>query len=131
MTLWIALTVGVLYGASIYLLLSGQLWRLLLGVALMGHGANLLIFAGGGLVPARPPLVPEGALLPAAGVTDPLPQALVLTAIVIAFAVLAFVLVLALRASESSHDGGLDSYGGDRECSDEGDRVRSDEGDRE
>lgn len=115
MTLALAIAIGVIFGASIHLLLSGRLWRLLLGIALMSHGAHLLIFVGGGLVDARPPLVREGASLPPPGVTDPLPQALVLTAIVIAFAVLAFILVLAQRAGEAADDAGLDAYGGDRE----------------
>lgn len=115
MSLAVALAVGVIFGASVHLLLAGSLWRLLLGLALMSHGAHLLIFAGGGLVAARPPLIGEGELLPVAGVTDPLPQALVLTAIVIAFAVVAFVFVLAMRAGETTGEDALDAYGGDRE----------------
>jgi multicomponent Na+:H+ antiporter subunit C len=114
MTFWLAIVVGVVYGASIHLLLSRSLWRLLLGIALMSHGAHLLIFAGGGLATASPPLVREGESLAMTGATDPLPQALVLTAIVIAFAVLAFALVLALRAGEATGEDALDAYGGDR-----------------
>ena len=114
MSLALALAVGVIFAASVHLLLAGSLWRLLLGLALMSPGAHLLIFGGGGLVAARPPLVREGALMPAPGVTDPLPQALVLTAIVIAFAVLAFALVLGLCAGEAEGTDDLDAYGGDR-----------------
>jgi multicomponent Na+:H+ antiporter subunit C len=113
MTLELALAVGVIYAASLHLLLSGSLWRLLVGLGLMSHGAHLLIFTSGGLVRASPPLVREGALAPDAGAADPLPQALVLTAIVIAFAVLAFALVLALRAGSATGRDDLDAYGGD------------------
>jgi len=114
MTLVVAIAVGVVYGVSLLLLLRGSLWRLLLGLALMSHGAHLLIFAGGRLVPGAPPLVPEGASAPVVGSADPLPQALVLTAIVIAFAVLAFALVLGLCAGEDAGTDELDAYGGER-----------------
>jgi multicomponent Na+:H+ antiporter subunit C len=113
-TLLIACTVGVVYGVSLLLLLGGSLRRLLLGLALLGHGAHLLIFAGGGLVAGAPPLVPEGALAPAAGSADPLPQALILTAIVIAFAVLAFALVLGLCAGETAGTDDIEAYAGER-----------------
>lgn len=114
MTLLIAIAVGVVYGASLLLILRGSLWRLLLGLALMSHGAHLLIFVGAGMVPGAPPLVPEGQSAPLAGSADPLPQALVLTAIVIAFAVLAFAVVLGLCAGEDAGTDDLDAYGGDR-----------------
>jgi multicomponent Na+:H+ antiporter subunit C len=114
MTLLVACAVGVVYGVSILLLLRGSLWQLLLGLALLSHGAHLLIFASGGLVAGAPPLVPEGALAPVAGSADPLPQALILTAIVIAFAVFAFALVLGLFASEAGKTDDLEAYGGER-----------------
>lgn len=113
MTLLVACAVGVVYGASLLLLLRGSLWQLLLGLALLSHGAHLLIFAAGGLVLGAPPLVPEGALRPLEGSADPLPQALILTAIVIAFAVLAFALVLGLCAGEAGGTDELDAYGGE------------------
>ena len=114
MTVLIACAVGVVYGVSLLLLLRGSLWQLLLGLALLSHGAHLLIFAGGGLVLGAPPLVPEGALGPVVGSADPLPQALILTAIVIAFAVLAFALVLGLCAGEAGGTDDLEPYGGER-----------------
>jgi len=114
MTVAVALCVAIVYGVSLFLMLRGSLWRLLLGLALLGHGAHLLIFAGGGLVAGAPPLVPEGAQAPAIGSADPLPQALILTAIVIAFAVLAFALVLGLCAGEAAGTDDLDAYGGER-----------------
>jgi multicomponent Na+:H+ antiporter subunit C len=92
--LLLALTVGVLFGCGIYLLLRRSIVKLLLGVALLGHGANLLIFTVGGLIVGRPPLVRQGETVLAAPYADPLPQALILTAIVIGFGVLAFAIVL-------------------------------------
>ena len=65
---------------------------------LLGTAANLLLFVAGGLTPAEPAIVPEGALAPDEVVANALPQALILTAIVISFALLAFALVLAVRA---------------------------------
>ena len=79
-----------------------------------GLNTHLLIFASGGLVLGAPPLVREGALAPLEGGADPLPQALVLTAIVIAFAVLAFALVLGLCAGEAGETDDLEAYGGER-----------------
>ena len=93
MILVTAVTVGVLYAAGTYLLLSRALTRILLGLALMAHGANLLLLLSGGS-PARPPLADGGS----GPVSDPLPQALALTAIVITFGVTAFLLALAYRS---------------------------------
>lgn len=114
MILLIASAVGVVTGVSVVLLLRGSLWHLLLGLALLSHAAHLLIFTAGGLVADAPPVVAEGMLRPGAGSADPLPQALVLTAIVIAFAVFAFALVLARAAGESTGTDDLSSYGGER-----------------
>ncbi|MCU0976125.1 MAG: NADH-quinone oxidoreductase subunit K [Steroidobacteraceae bacterium] len=77
-------------------MLSRDLLRCVLGLALLGNGANLALFAAGRLGATAPPVVPlgEAAL---AGAANPLPQALVLTAIVIGFALLCFSLVLVLR----------------------------------
>ncbi|HSJ09029.1 MAG TPA: NADH-quinone oxidoreductase subunit K, partial [Longimicrobiales bacterium] len=71
--------------------------KLIIGLALLGHAANLLIFTAAGLTRARAPIVPEGAVRPPVPTADPLPQALVLTAIVIGFGMAAFAVVLALR----------------------------------
>jgi multicomponent Na+:H+ antiporter subunit C len=102
MTLVAALTVGVLYGAGTYLLLQRTLTRIILGLALMGHGANVLLLTAAG-AGGEPPLIDDGPLPP--GVTaDPLPQALALTAIVITFGVVAFLLALAYRSWQLSGD---------------------------
>jgi multicomponent Na+:H+ antiporter subunit C len=90
--------IGILVGAAVYLMLSRDLLRFLFGLTLISNGANLLIFAAGRLTPGAPPLVPDGAKEPAGQVANALPQALVLTAIVIGFGLFAFALVLAMRA---------------------------------
>lgn len=88
----LALTVGVLYACGAYLMMQRSLSRIVIGLALLGHGANLLLLAAGGRAGAPPIVGAEGP------VSDPLPQALALTAIVITFAVSAFLLALAYRS---------------------------------
>jgi multicomponent Na+:H+ antiporter subunit C len=97
MYLVLAILAGGLYAAGLYLMLARSIVKLILGLVLLSHAANLLIFTAGGLVRANPPLVAMGATEPPAGSADPLPQALILTAIVISFAVLAFAAVLVKR----------------------------------
>ncbi|WP_237212943.1 NADH-quinone oxidoreductase subunit K [Falsiroseomonas oryziterrae] len=93
-----ALTIGVLVGAAAYLLLARDLPRALLGFVLLGTAANLSIFAAGRTGTMVPPLVAPGAEALATDAANPLPQALVLTAIVIGFGLAAFALVLVMRA---------------------------------
>jgi len=92
------LVIGALYAMGLYMMLRRSMVKLIIGLALIGHAANLLIFvaaSGRGLVRGGPPIVPEGAKTVAhASIADPVPQALILTAIVIGFGVLAFALVL-------------------------------------
>ncbi|RFA30363.1 cation:proton antiporter [Alkalilimnicola ehrlichii] len=95
-----AYVVGGLYAAAIYMMLRRSIVKLVIGLILLSNAANLLIFTAAGLVRGTPPLIAEGAQVPPPGVADPLPQALVLTAIVIAFGVLAFAVVLIHRAYE-------------------------------
>lgn len=96
MMFWLALTVAVTVAAGVYLALSRDVFRCVLGLAILGSAANLVLFASGRLGSAAPAVVPLGqtALVDAA---NPLPQALVLTAIVIGFALVCFSLALALR----------------------------------
>lgn len=108
MTIVLAFVIGGLYAAGIYLLLRRNLAKLIIGLALLTNAANLLIFTVGGLLRARPPLIAEGMQQPTDVVTDPLPQALILTAIVIGFGVLAFFMVLAYRADEAVQSDDLD-----------------------
>lgn len=93
MILVLALTVGALYAAGAYLVLQRALTRIVLGLALLGHGANLLLLLAGGRA-GRAPIVGAGD----GPVADPLPQALALTAIVITFGITAFLLALAYRS---------------------------------
>ena len=97
MDLLVAAMVGTLVAASVYLMLARDVLRFLFGLVLISNAANLTIFASGGLTPERPPLIDAGALAPDPGVANALPQALVLTAIVIGFGLFAFALVLAFR----------------------------------
>jgi multicomponent Na+:H+ antiporter subunit C len=97
----LALLVGLFLAAAIYLILSRALVRILLGVVVLGNAINLLIFTAGRLTRATPPIIPPGQKLADAAVANPLPQALILTAIVIGFATFAFLIVLAFRAYQS------------------------------
>jgi len=96
----VAALVGVFLTAAIYLLLSRSVIRMLLGLALLGNAVNLLIFVSGRLTRAAPPITPAGQTAPLLG-ANPLPQALILTAIVIGFAMFSFLLVLAYRAYQT------------------------------
>lgn len=92
MTLLISIAVGVLFFASVYLMLSRDLKAICMGVFLLGHGANLAILAVSRSPSGKlPPILSAG---PIEQLVDPLPQALILTAIVIGFAVQAFLLTL-------------------------------------
>lgn len=82
--------------AGAYLALSRDLLRCVVGLSLLGMGVNLLLLASGRLGATAPPLVEAGALQLPAQAANPLPQALVLTAIVIGFALTCFALVLVL-----------------------------------
>lgn len=93
-----AIVVGILFAISVYLLLSGSLIRLVLGIFVFGNATHLLIFVAGRLTPEKPPLIPAGMYLAEPGFANPLPQALILTAIVISFSLFAFLLVLAYRS---------------------------------
>lgn len=111
MELLLALTAGSLYAAGIYMLLRPRLAQLIIGLGLLTNGTNVLIFTSGGLTRATPPVVPEGAETMPTPFADPVPQSLILTAIVIGFGVLAFALVLAHqvhRLSGSDETGGAD-----------------------
>lgn len=92
----IAVAIGVLVASGIYLMLRGRTYSVILGLALFAYAVNIFLFAMGRLSLDAPPIIQKGAEDMA--YTDPLPQALVLTAIVIGFAMTAFVLVLAITS---------------------------------
>lgn len=96
-----AVLVGVFIFAAVYLIQSRALIRVLLGIAVLGNGINLLIFTAGRLTRAAPPIIARGETMPSGPMANPLPQALILTAIVIGFALFAFLIVLAFRAYQS------------------------------
>jgi multicomponent Na+:H+ antiporter subunit C len=96
----LAFVIGALYTAGLYMMMRRSIVKLILGLVLIGHAANLLIFTVTGLQRAVPPVIPEGAAGLATQTADPVPQALILTSIVIGFGVLAFSLVLIHRAHE-------------------------------
>lgn len=96
MQILIALIIGLLIGAGIYRLLGGTRVDVIVGLVLLSQGANLIIFASGGLKHNAPALLSKTTTDPGA-FADPLPQALVLTAIVIGFGILAFMLTLLTR----------------------------------
>lgn len=93
--LTMAIVLGGLYATGFYLLLQRSLMRVLLGIVILGHGANLLLQQAGGAPAGRPPILGEA---PVQSMSDPLPQAMALTAIVITFALTTFLLALAYRA---------------------------------
>ena len=90
--------VGVMVAASVYLILDRNLIRFIFGLILAGNAINLLIFAVGRLDSQRPPLIPDSATALQGPFANALPQALILTAIVIGFALLSFIFVLFYRA---------------------------------
>ncbi|GAB4433731.1 MAG: NADH-quinone oxidoreductase subunit K [Chloroflexi bacterium OHK40] len=108
MVLLLAIAIGSLFGGAIYLMLRRSVVKLILGLVLLSHGVNLLIFVmGDGVRRGAPPIV-DAQGLPPPGVADPLVQALILTAIVISFGLTAFVLALAYRANQAVGTDDLD-----------------------
>lgn len=96
-----AFVIGGLVAASVYLLLQRNLLKLMFGLVLLSNAANLLIFTVGRLTRGAAPLIPESATVPPGAIANPLPQAMILTAIVISFGLLAFGLVLVYRANQT------------------------------
>lgn len=94
----LCLLVAAFFAVSIYLLLSRHVIRMLLGVALLSNAVNLLIFTAGRLTREVPPIIPPDSTVPDQITSNPLPQALILTAIVISFSFFAYLLVLSYRA---------------------------------
>jgi multicomponent Na+:H+ antiporter subunit C len=97
MTILLSILTGLLFATGLYMMLRRSLTKLLLGLLLLANAANLLIFVASNPVKGRSPLVAEGAAALERSAADPLPQALILTAIVIGFGVLAFAVILFSR----------------------------------
>ncbi|WP_194777841.1 Na+/H+ antiporter subunit C [Pararhodonellum marinum] len=98
MELLLVFIIGLLYGAGVYMILRRSLVKLIIGLILMGNGANLLIFLLGRIVKGNPPLINSDANILGEIYADPIPQALILTAIVISFGLQSFAIILVKRA---------------------------------
>lgn len=106
MELLLVFLIGVLYSAGVYLILRRSMVRLLLGIMLLGNGTNLLIFLLGNITRGKPPIIAADFKVFQDVYADPIPQALILTAIVISFGLTSFAIVLLKRvyALTSSDD---------------------------
>lgn len=111
MELLLAVLAGVLYASGVYLMLRRRLAQLIVGLSLLSNGANILILSAAGVTRGTPPLISAG--VSPDQFADPVPQALILTAIVIGFGVLAFALVLAHRVHQSAGSDDIDTIGPD------------------
>lgn len=103
MELAFALAIGALTASGVYLLLRARTFPVVVGLTLLSYGVNLFLFSSGRLVTGGQPIIGSTA-----NYADPLPQALVLTAIVIGFAMTAFVVVMALRNLADNDDDHVD-----------------------
>jgi multicomponent Na+:H+ antiporter subunit C len=108
-TLLLAVVIGILYAAGLYLVMRRNVVKLVLGFGLLTHAANLLIFTMGRLSRDGAPIIPPGAESLVPPHADPVPQALVLTAIVISFGVQAFAIVLVKLACRETGTDDLDA----------------------
>ena len=100
----LAITIGIMYAAGLFLILRKSIVKMILGLVAITHASNLLLLWSGGVVAGAPPFITEELTK----MTDPLPQALILTAIVISFAILAFFLMLVAKVYQVQNSGDLD-----------------------
>lgn len=103
-----AVVIGGLFSAGLYMMMRRSIVKLIFGLFLLSHAVNLLIFTIGGLESTRPPIIAPGEAALSGSYADPLPQALVLTAIVIGLGVQAFAIVLIKRAYQATGTDDLD-----------------------
>ncbi|MFN3593002.1 MAG: Na+/H+ antiporter subunit C [Thermaurantiacus sp.] len=104
MELLLSLAVGLMFGCGVWLVLRRRTFSAVLGLTILAYAVNLLIFLGGRIDRTTAPLTLPGA----SGLADPLPQALVLTAIVIGFGMTAYLVALSLKALGQSHSDRID-----------------------
>ncbi|MDH5582210.1 MAG: NADH-quinone oxidoreductase subunit K [Bdellovibrionales bacterium] len=109
MIIFKAITLGMIYFTGFYLLLRQSLLRNLIGILVLSNGINLLIFFTGGNVKGAPAFIPKDSSSLQGYYADPLPQALILTAIVIGFGFFAFFLMLSLKVYEKLGSDDMDS----------------------
>ncbi|MDX1634224.1 MAG: Na+/H+ antiporter subunit C [Marinobacter sp.] len=103
MELMFALVIGALAGSGVYLVLRARTFPVVVGLTMLSYGVNLFLFSSGRLATGAQPIIGSTEQY-----SDPLPQALVLTAIVIGFAMTAFVVILALRSRADTGDDHVD-----------------------
>jgi len=108
----LATAVGALVTAGVFLLLRARSFEVILGLTLLSYAVNLLIFSMGRLAVGKPPVVQAGVEATLANHADPLPQALVLTAIVIGFGMTAVLLVTAMRSRADNASDHVDAADG-------------------
>lgn len=108
MDLLMALLTGLLYACGLYMMLRRSMVKLVVGISLLGQAANMLIFTLGGMENEQPPLILPTQDVLTGNFADPLPQALILTAIVIGFGVQAFAVVLVRQAFQTACTDDLD-----------------------
>ena len=101
MEIVLAIVIGGLYAMGLYLMMRRSIVKLIIGLALLANAANLLIFSSAGLTRGNTPVIAPNSEVLRQPHADPLPQALILTAIVIGFAFLAFTAVLIKRAHQT------------------------------
>ena len=100
----LAIAIGTLTACGVFLILRARTFPVILGMTLLSYAVNVFLFASGRLMLDAPPLIRNGAVY-----TDPLPQALVLTAIVIGFGMTSYLVMLSLRALAESGDDHVDT----------------------
>jgi multicomponent K+:H+ antiporter subunit C len=127
MELLLASALGIVTACAVYLMLRGRTFSVVLGLSLLGYAINLFIFAMGRLTSGKPPVIDAAASVYA----DPIPQALVLTAIVIGFGMTGFIVELALRARNDTKSDHVDGKEPGKESTSESDQesaVKNKEG---
>jgi multicomponent Na+:H+ antiporter subunit C len=112
MELVLAITIGVLFAVASYLLLRRSVIKMIFGIAVLSQAVHLVILTSAGLTTGAVAFVEEGATALPPTAADPLPQALILTAIVISFGVLAFTLAMTQRVDETVGTDDLDEMKG-------------------
>jgi multicomponent Na+:H+ antiporter subunit C len=97
MELLLIILIGLLYSAGMYMMFRRSMVKLLIGLILLGNGTNILIFLMGDIAKGKPPIIPKDTSVFLEAYADPVPQSLILTAIVISFGLQAFAIILLKR----------------------------------
>lgn len=108
MTVLLSVCVGILFATGIFMILRRGMVKLVIGLALLGHAANLLVYTASRPARVSPALVEHGKILPPDPHADPLPAAIILTAIVISFGIVSYAIVLTKQAYQATQTDDLD-----------------------